>query len=180
MMWLMVNCLLLVQCAVDNKKIIDPRKPQFDTTDPSELFFKNVRALYYDREENQAAKLEIFRIKSNATIADSTALNVAIILNWRLDQAYVLIEPGKLLAGEQAVTLVWEDEKEGAEGSVAFDLKDKNSQFTLASTIYGYILKGYDIYYLENGKKRPLLASKEAKEAFRITMFDFYNLVELL
>ncbi len=171
---------MLVQCAVDNKKIIDPDQPQFDTTDPSELFFKNVRALYYDKEENQAGKLEIFRIKRNAASVDSTALNVVIVLNWRLDQAYVLIESDGLLAGERVVTLVWEDEQEGDRGSAAFDLNDKNSQFTLASTIYGYILKRYNLYYLENGKKRPLLASKEAREAFRITMFDFYNLVELL
>ena len=177
---LIVNCLLLVRCTVDSKKIINPHKPQYKITDPSELFFKNVRALYYNREENQTAKLEVFRIKNGAESNDSTVLNLAIVLNWRFDEAYILIEPGKILDDVKSVTLLWEDESEGAGESAEFTLGDKNSQFTLASIIYGHILKGHHLYYLKKGKKWPLLKSKKAREAFRITMFDFYNLVELL
>ena len=170
--------LLLQGCVVGNEKMIDKNKPRYKTTDPSELFFKNVRALYYDKEEMTNAKLEIFRIKTRPQDGRPQQLNLAIVLNWRFDEAYILIEPGDELAGLKNFTLVWEGE--GGEGREEYVLGNKDSQFTIATAIYGHILKENDIYWLDQGTKTPLLPSKGARESFRVTMFDFYNLVEIL
>ena len=169
--------LLLTNCFVDNKKIIDKEEPQYKTTDPSELFFKNVRALYYDKEEMTDAKLEIFRIKTRSQ-SEGHELNLAIVLNWRFDEAYILIEPGDKLAGIKEFTLVWE--KESFKGEEEYILGNKDLQFTIATAIYEHILEERDLYWSNQGKKIPLLQSKKDREAFRVTMFDFYNLVELL
>ena len=170
--------LLLTQCVVDNEKIIDKHKPQYKTTDPSELFFKNVRALYYDKEEMTEAKLEVFRIKTWSSDDESLLLNLAIVLNWRFDEAYILVEPGEQLTGVKNFTLVWEDE--GVDKSEEFILGNKDSQFTIATAVYEHILKKHKIYWLNQGKKIPLFQSEKNREAFRVTMFDFYNLVEIL
>ncbi|MCG8318915.1 MAG: hypothetical protein MI921_05400 [Cytophagales bacterium] len=175
---LMMFCLLFVQCVVDNEKIIDKDKPSYKTTDPSELFFKNVRALYYDREEMTESKLEVYRIKTRSRDTDVPQLNLAIVLNWRFDEAYILLEPGNQLADIKNITLVWEGE--GFEGSEEFSVGNKDTQFTITAVIYEHILKEHKLYWLNQGQKIPLLRSKQDREAFRITMFDFYQLVEIL
>ena len=170
--------LLFTQCVVDNDRVIDRGKPRYSTTDPSELFFKNVRSLYYDKEEMANAKLEIFRIKTRLQDDTVSTLNLAIVLNWRFDEAYILLEPVNQLAGIKNITLVWAGE--GFEKSEEFVIGDKDSQFALATAVYEQIVNKREIYWLKEGKKIPLLQSKQDREAFRVTMFDFYNLVEIL
>ena len=175
---LIMIILVFTRCIVDNKKVIDKDTPQYKTTDPSELFFKNVRALYYDKEEMAASKLDVYRIKTRPTNTEIPHINLAIVLNWRFDEAYILIEPGGQLADIRNITLAWEGE--GVEGSREISIGNKDTQFTIATEIYEHLLKEHTIYWLNQGEKISLFQGKQDREAFRVTMFDFYSLVELL
>ena len=60
---------------------------------------------------------------------------------------------------------------EGFEKSEEFVIGDKDSQFALATAVYEQIVNKREIYWLKEGKKIPLLQSKQDREAFRVTMF---------
>jgi hypothetical protein len=88
--------LISVSCNADKTKKIDAEKSKFSTSDASELFFKNVRQRYYDREEMAASKLNIYRIQERNQRVDYPHLQLAIVINWRYDEAYILLEPNEL------------------------------------------------------------------------------------
>ena len=54
---------LLTACTSDADKRIDAEKLEFNTTDESELYFKNVRQSEYDLAEMEDAGINIFRAK---------------------------------------------------------------------------------------------------------------------
>ncbi|MEM8896106.1 MAG: hypothetical protein AAGC88_16125, partial [Bacteroidota bacterium] len=54
--------LLLIACQSKDPKDIAINDIDFATTDASEIFFKNVRQSYYDKQEIAAAGMDIFRM----------------------------------------------------------------------------------------------------------------------
>ncbi|MEM1408742.1 MAG: hypothetical protein AAGG59_18305, partial [Bacteroidota bacterium] len=63
----MVFILIAVfSCHINADKKVTLDNFEFKTGDDTELFFKNVRQSYYDLEENQAAKFNLFRFSDRA------------------------------------------------------------------------------------------------------------------
>lgn len=65
----------------------------FRMADSDRLYFLNVRAIYYDRENRTDAGMALFR-HGKREISDSTpTLDLLIILNPQNDEAYIYLEP---------------------------------------------------------------------------------------
>lgn len=72
-----------------NDKVVD-----FKVTQNQTLYFKNIRAYFYEREESEESGMEIFRLKK--IVKDSqVAYYPVIIHNWRHDEAYLMFENRK-------------------------------------------------------------------------------------
>ncbi len=171
---------VLVSCIVDNDKTVNLSEPKYKTTDASELFFKNVRAIYYDREEMLEAKLDVYRLKQ-FTIPDSHAfIKLAIVMNWIKDEAYVLVEAGSGSKPVKQLKIKWVDQANNLSGVKSFDLKNKDQFFIFTGAIYDHILNNHQVVVVEKDKEIALFPDNKEREAFRTTMYDFYNLVEIL
>ncbi len=166
-------------CITDNKKLLYVTSPSYRTTDASELFFKNVRAIYYDKEEMTSAKLEVFRIKHFNDTDSSSPIKLAIVMNWIKDEAYVLVESKGIIAEDKAILLCWKNQK-GDMSKQKFDLKNKDDYFLYTGFVYDLILNNIAVTYMVDGETNALFTDTKDREAFRKTMFDFYNLVEIL
>ena len=103
---------ILVSCNPDKKKEVDQTTISFDTNDASKLFFKNIRQSYYDQQIMEEAKLEIYRLKKRNQSSDQPVINLAIVNNWRYDQAYLLLEPTGGL-GLANLKLSWNNTESG-------------------------------------------------------------------
>ena len=68
------------------------------------------------------------RISNTAT----PVINLAIVINWRHDESYVLIEPNEFFEKDKPIEIVWEDDKGKEAGSFSFENGNKQSQFVFA------------------------------------------------
>lgn len=80
--------LFLSACNPNKNTRVNPESLTFQTTDSSKLFFKNVRSNYYDLEELSEAQLEVYRFKKRLKQEDVPVIQLALVNNWRYDEAY--------------------------------------------------------------------------------------------
>lgn len=176
---LFIIILVSASCNPVKDKQVDQTTIDFKTDDSSKLFFKNVRRNYYDVEVMEEAKLEIYRFKERIIDSDKPAINLSIVNNWRYDEAYVLLEPNEPIGSIQDIKLEWQNE-DGTSGVLNFEGGNKTDQLMFASELYKQIQDGSTFWLVSAEDRISLLDDNKSREAFRITMFDYYRLVRSL
>ena len=180
-LFFLIAAVVLAACNLDKNTQIDDKKAKFTTSDASELFFKNVRQIYYDQEEMAAAKLNLFRLGERSQADDYPVINLAIASNWRYDEAYLLVEPNAYLEALDSIRVTWKAPESQQEGTYRWAQGNKEAQFTFASQLYRSVQQGHQLYVTNlRGEQERLLDRYDDREAFRKTMFDYYRLVDLL
>ena len=173
---ILIIALILFSCDPDRKKKVDSENLTFDTTDSSELFFKNIRRPYYDLEEKKEAGLEIFRLQERLIDNKQAIINLSIIFNWRNDTAFIYIEPNNLFIDASEFTIYWKS-KQDEEGIYQFTEGNRDTHFTFAAQLYNSILAEHQLFYKKNNVIFPLLDNELERDVFRVTMFDYLRLV---
>lgn len=169
----------LIACNPDKNRKVDQATISFDTNDASKLFFKNLRQTYYDKEEMEAAKLEIYRLKKRNEAEEHPVINLAIVNNWRFDEAYLLLEPNSLLTLD-GLAVSWKNPETGTNGVISFKSGNKKAIVKFADQIYDQIQQDVEFKVFLEEKAWDILKSAEDREAFRVTMMDYYRLVQRL
>ncbi len=172
--------IFLLSCQPYKDRRIDLEQLNFSTIDPAELFFKNVRQLYYEKEEWREAKLDVYRYKDLNPGEDYPIINPAIVINWYSDQAYILLEPNAFFAGADKIEVLWNDRTSNQSGSYPVSLETKEAQLLWASQVYLSLQDNHQLKVIIDGQQLDFLTDQTDKENFRITLFDFYRLVGLL
>ncbi len=169
-----------LSCNPDKAKKIDKDQARFTTSDASELFFKNVRQTYYDREQLEAQKLDLYRFADRSTQADYPLFQLVIAVNWRYDQAYLLVEPNEVVPASDTLQIHWKSNINEEKGQYSYIPGNKASHFKFASQLYESLLDDHTLTLRIQGKPRELFLQRKDREAFRKTTFDYYRLVDLL
>lgn len=167
-------------CNPDKTKRVSAEGSKFSTSDASELFFKNVRQLYYDKTTMEEAKLDVYRIKDRNKAEDQPVLSLSIVINWRYDEAYLLTEPNHYLQELTPLKILWQDTITRQQGYYNFHAGSKEDHFKFATQIYQSIQNEHQFYLIKDDEKVDFLRDKRSREAFRKTMFDYFRLVDLL
>ena len=167
---------VLIACNPDKNKRADPEKLRFTTTDDAELFFKNLRQKYYDQEDVPAAKLQVFRHSDRTTETEKPHIQLALVVNWRYDEAYLLIEPNEKIDSDHPIEINWEDPELNESGTYIFNNGNKEDHLRFAGQLYDSILDGHTLHYVSPSGPVPFLSLPDERETFRISMFDFYRL----
>ncbi|MEM7110663.1 MAG: hypothetical protein AAF519_20705 [Bacteroidota bacterium] len=171
-----VMLLNLMGCAVNSDKKVTLENFEFKTGDDTELFFKNVRQSYYDLEENEAAKFNLFRLSDRVINDTVPILNLAIVINYLQDEAYLFLEPNEVLSKYDPLTIQWKNTEEGTSGEFILASRNREGMLSYADKLYKGILAGYD-FSLAGGQ--VFLGTQAELEAFRITVADYYRLTRL-
>lgn len=127
----------------------------------------------------EAARLEVYRLKKRVRTTEGPVINLAIVNNWRFDEAYLLLEPNELLVLDQ-LSINWLSETTGERGKVSFENGNKNSIVRFADQVYALIQQDSKLTVTLGEKSMGILENAEDREAFRITMVDYYRLVQRL
>lgn len=175
---LIIVLLALSACNPVKDKKVDQTTIGFKTDESSKLFFKNVRRSYYDMEVMEEAKLEIYRLKKRVKESDESVLNISIVNNWRYDEAYILLEPNSAVGSLTDLQITWENQS-GNSGEIRLEGGNKKNQLDFAAEIYEQLQNGSQFYIVKDGEKLPLLNDSKSREAFRITMFDYFRLTSV-
>ncbi|UII33749.1 hypothetical protein LVD17_07950 [Fulvivirga ulvae] len=169
---------LLYSCKIDHDKKVDRAKFSFKTGDDTELFFKNMRQSYYDLEENSVAKFNIFRYKDRVQEADHQLLNLAIVINYLQDEAYLLLEPDESLRDQDRLEVIWSGEAETG-GTILLENYNREGMLEFVSQVYEALQKKARFTLKLEGEELPLLDDPREREAFRITVSDYYRLTRV-
>ena len=68
---------------------LEALEPRFETTDSSELFFKNMRSIHYQPRDGPAQGYDLYYLRG---LADAP-FEPFLVHHWLADRAYVMFEP---------------------------------------------------------------------------------------
>ncbi|UII22519.1 hypothetical protein [Fulvivirga ligni] len=169
---------LLTGCNLDSEKRVNLEDFDFKTGDDTEIFFKNVRQYYYDLEENKEAKLNIFRYEDRVVNAEHPLLNLAIVINYLQDEASLILEPSNFNS-DSAIRLQFKDNKNSVE-KLSLTEFNRMEMLKFANGIYEALLSKKRVFLeIAPDKLEPILVDSKEREAFRITVSDYYRLTRL-
>ncbi len=169
---------LIAACTLDKDKKVDKDNPRHGTTDSSVMFFKNMRQYYYEKDENRETGIVQYRYKEQPALNSAEpGLAAAIVYNWRSGQAYILVETSVFFEDEAPIVVEWESQTKGENGQFVFERGNSHEHFVFAAELYTALQEGHGLSFLAKGSKYPLFVNKQAREAFRITLSDYYRLV---
>jgi hypothetical protein len=172
---------LLVACHNPDKDTpVDPERVQFATTASSVLFFKNVRQLFYEREANTAAQLDLYRIRERRLDPQVAVLSPLIVHNWRHDEAYVLMEKNRYLAATDSLRVTWRDTVTQQTGAYLFPNGDKRTHYRFAAQLYGSLQAGHHLHLQTDSGLVALMPGEVYREPFRKSLLDYFRLVGVL
>ncbi|MTI41138.1 hypothetical protein [Fulvivirga lutimaris] len=170
--------LIITGCKIDDDKTIDRDKLTFKIGTDTQLFFKNVRQSYYDLEENKAAKFNVFRFSDRSKNPEERVLNLAIVVNYLQDEAYLLIEPSEAIGNENIELRAQHPNNGDVKGAILNEM-NREAMLNFCTDVYELLVQGYQFEIKVGEEWRPVLDNHEAKEAFRITVSDYYRLTRV-
>lgn len=153
---------------------------RFRTTQPSRLYFKNMRAYYYNQEVQPGTKVDLYTLKKFSQSDNIPLLIPTIADNWLQDEAYIFLYPNANEAiAVDTLQLKWEAADSEEQGT--FSLTDETvlEQFELANWLYEHLSNGHKIRFLGTDNEwHELFTSQENRLNFIKTMQDYYALIE--
>lgn len=169
--------LVLLGCNPDKRTRVDGEILVYRSNDASKLFFRNVRASYYEKQSLEQAKLDVYRLSKRSQTEDYPVLNLALVNNWLQDEAYIIIEPNSYFRVGDTIRVSWQD---SVRQEVEFVFGNKDQHTVFADRLYDNLLSGHEMTIHKGAESWLLFPSSKEREAFRITMLDFYRLVQRL
>ncbi|MCS6968222.1 MAG: hypothetical protein RMJ44_05735 [Cytophagales bacterium] len=179
-LWLLLLAVQLTHCNPDKYKKVSTEEVHFGTSASSVLFFKNVRQIFYERQENKAAKAIIYRLRERARDASIPLLYPTIVLLWAQDEASVILEKNEFLAHTDTLCFIWEDTARHLSGQYVFPNGDRRSHYKLAAQLYHSIQEKHLLWLKTDSANIPFFTTEHQREPFRKTMIDYFRLVNVL
>jgi hypothetical protein len=146
-------------------------------SDAERLFFKNVRAPYYDLEGRHDAKINIYRYGKRIKEDEKPILNLSILLNSIKNESYIFVEP---IPETLPFVLKWKNETVLDSGKLIFNGGNKFDHFEFARKL-NLLLKEETLFELEqDGILLPILNKEKEREALQATLKDYYRLINFI
>ncbi len=101
------------------------------------IYFKNIRASYYDIEGHKDAKMKIYRYGKRIQESSDPLLNLSIMLSRIKDEAYIYVEPTEQLP----IHMRWESDDKTKSGNLDFKGGDKYAHFSFVKDCFLYYRK---------------------------------------
>lgn len=177
--YIIVLAILLPACKIDRDKAVERGKFSFKTGDDTEIFFKNLRASDYVKEERKIPRWDIYRHEDLYSDSSGYEINIAIVVNIIGDEAYILVEPGNKLRIREQIKIYWHNTGKSESGLIILEQQNKESMLEFASQIFEAIREGKSLVLQEDEKFIPVFEEEKRKDAFRKTMADYFRLTRI-
>lgn len=170
--------LLLAGCKIDQDKKVDRSKFQFEIGDDSELFFRNVRQIFYDRSSPDGT-WQAYRFSNRYLGNERPVILPVIVINWLKDEAYLLIDTNDLLSEEDYLEVIISDAFTSKSDTIILNQRGRERMLEFGSQLYEAIQANQQIEVKSRGEFLPVLKEDIDREAFRISMGDYYRLTRV-
>ncbi|MBB6459746.1 hypothetical protein [Flammeovirga kamogawensis] len=163
--------------------VIDPFAPKFVTFDQTRMYFNNVRATYYDiiPHKQSSETTTIYRYDKSVIDSTKAIIQLHIVSIPTKDNAFIMLAPNQFFKGYQHFTVHWKNTDTNQIGEIRYKQGGMPDQFLFATEVYNLLNKEDIEYEITFGDSRtPFLTTIQERNAFRLTLVDFYRLVTLL
>ena len=169
---------LAFQCQVPEAQKDFTGDSQFRTTDPSRLYFKNMRASHYYNRRKPNTKIDLYTLRKFSNDHKRPILYPVIVNNWLQDEAYVFIEKNKYAEFTDTLDIMWKTDTLSEGFQLA--LFNKANQYEFAGRLYEKLLNNEELHLKnKNGKWVPIFQNRADRLHFLSTMRDYYRLTEV-
>lgn len=166
-------------CKTDKNKAVERDKFSFKTGDDTEIFFKNLRASDYEKEEKKTPRWDIYRHEDLYSDTTGYAINIAIVVNIIEDEAYILLEPGEILAGQDQIFVYWSNKSNSESGEIVLQQQNKESMLEFASQLFEAMREGKSLILKTGEEFIPVFEDEKRRKAFMKTMADYFRLTRI-
>lgn len=142
--------------------------------DSNRIYFKNLRAPQYDREGRDDAKMNLYR-HGKRTKSDQAHFNFMILLNRVKDEAYIFVEP---FPDGFPIVIRHRHQETGEGGEITFYGGDKMAHYEFALEFYPLAIENTYFEIKSEEDWIPLLDNEKEREALRVTLVDFFRLID--
>jgi len=158
------------------KKITGDR--QFQTTDPSRLYFKNIKSVAYYRTRKRHSEIDIYQVRKFSRTNKRPILYPQILDNWLDNEAYIFIE--KNAFPKYASPLTIKATKDTLSTIFEIDIFNKKNQYEFVENIYQALKNRAELSVKTKEESFvPIFQNYQDKSNFMMTIRDYYRLIEL-
>lgn len=149
---------------------------RFKTTQPSRLYFNNMRSVSYDSERKGASKMDVYQLRSFSKTKDRPIIYPAIVDNWMKDEAYVFVQQNDYDAFADTLRVFWSKGEE--EGVLELLRPTMLEQQSFATSIYEKLAEGNDLRVATTSGTQAIFKDRQDRNNFMTVMKDYYRLIE--
>jgi hypothetical protein len=139
-------------------------------TDSDRLFFKNLRAVHYDLEGRDDAKINIYRHAKRFKDHETPHVNLSILINRIKDEAYIFVEPHP---EDLPLRLKWKNENSDEEGELNFYGGDTFAHYEFVTNLSAILEENIKIEMAVDDSWLPVLGEVEV---LKTTIKDYFRL----
>lgn len=173
--FILLFVLSIFACSINTSKKVEIEKLRFNYTDDAYIFFRNMRQSNYDIEVMEKGEWRIYRHEDRQTDTTEFYFNISLVVNWRVNRVYPIIEMTKSF-NKQNFQVHWEAIDSEEEGSISMEGEKRKDEMIFTAKLYNKLSDEVEMFVNHNNKKLPLFADTDQKEAFRVSLYDFYRM----
>ena len=151
----------------------------YQTSDPSRLFFKNMKSINYDLKEAGNSKIEFYQLKKWESNTPRPLLIPVIANNWLEDKAYLLLKKNVYWRKNLPdASIIFKSEHE--EKSFKLERKNPEEQTQMALEIYDALTKQEGSYHIHLQDSTQINLFKDNMDLyyFTTTVKDYLRLID--
>ncbi|WP_375579847.1 hypothetical protein ABWH96_01855 [Marivirga tractuosa] len=168
-----------IACSVNTSEKVELEKLRFNYTDDAYIFFRNMRQTNYDLEVMEEGGWRIYRYEDRELDTTDFYFNISLVVNWRVNRAYPIIEMAKSIEKE-GFEVKWEAIESDESGKFVLGGEKRRDEMLFSSRLYNKMIDEVELFVTYKNKKQALFKTSDQKEAFRVSMYDFYRLTGIL
>jgi hypothetical protein len=177
--FILLFTLSIFACSVNTSKKVELEKLRFNYTDDAYIFFRNMRQSNYDLEVMEEGGWRIYRHEDRQTDTADFYFNISLVVNWRVNRVYPIIEMTKKIDKEN-FQVYWEAIESAEKGNISMKGEKRRDEMIFTAKLYNKMIDEVEMYVNYKNEKHPLFPDSDKKEAFRVSLYDFYRMTGML
>jgi len=166
-------------CSINTSEKVELEKLRFNYTDDAYIFFRNMRQTHYDLEVMEEGGWRIYRHEDRKTDTSDFYFNISLVVNWRVNRAYPIIEMSDDIE-KKGLEIIWEAIESDESGIFVLGGEKRKDEMLFSSKLYNKMIDEVELFVTYKNEKQALFKNIDQKEAFRVSMYDFYRLTGIL
>lgn len=177
--WFLIMVVIVIFTLPDSR-LSKLERISFATPSSAQLFFKNVRSFYYNKNEEGGGVFDAYRLNSLLEEPQQSKIHFVIYQNWRQHKAFIRVDTALTTIENQPIT--WTVESDSNSDTLNWPSGKNEEQFSFAAAIYRVLSESEATLFVlsPEGDKVTLFEDQQARTRTRLILRDYFRLTNRL